>query len=189
MVITHKKNKIMIIHIKTPHGYSAILSTIKTVTHLGGEYKTNPTTFSCHIDIFLCLRIMDAQHGSGETINPGIGKQMLCTEDCHEFASQFGLAFFYMRKTPKNYREGRVSRQFLLTECRNLMHTSNVEIHGRFAEHFGKYDTLLEIVKKRMVGWTGHAVTVKGTLANTVLQSRLHGKDHEEGQQDSGWTM
>ena len=29
---------------------------------------------------------------------------------CHEFASQFGLAFFYTRKTSINYRECRVSR-------------------------------------------------------------------------------
>ena len=28
----------------------------------------------------------------------------------HEYASHFGLEFFYMRKTPKNYRENRVSR-------------------------------------------------------------------------------
>ena len=28
----------------------------------------------------------------------------------HEFASQFGLAIFYTRKTPKHYREDRISR-------------------------------------------------------------------------------
>ena len=35
---------------------------------------------------------------------------------CHEFASQFGLAFFYTRKTSINYRECRVSRIWLLNE-------------------------------------------------------------------------
>ena len=38
------------------------------------------------------------------------------SKSCHEFASQFGLAIFYTRKTPKNYREIRVSRKFLLSE-------------------------------------------------------------------------
>ena len=35
---------------------------------------------------------------------------------CHEFAFQFGLAIFFTRKTPKNYREDRVSRKCLLNE-------------------------------------------------------------------------
>ena len=34
----------------------------------------------------------------------------------HEFASQFGLAIFYMRKTPKTYQENRVQRKCLLNE-------------------------------------------------------------------------
>ena len=34
----------------------------------------------------------------------------------HEFASQFGLAFFYTWKTPKTYREDRPSRKCLLNE-------------------------------------------------------------------------
>ena len=34
----------------------------------------------------------------------------------HEFASQFGLAFFYTRKTSINYRECRVLRIWLLNE-------------------------------------------------------------------------
>ena len=32
-------------------------------------------------------------------------------------------------------------------------HTTNVDIHRRVAEHIGKYDTLLEIVKKRKGRW------------------------------------
>ena len=68
-------------------------------------------------------------------------------------------------------------------------HTPNVEIHRRVAEHIGKYDTLLEIVKKRKLRWFGHVVRVKGTLLNTILQSKVEVKDHEEGQQDSGWTI
>ena len=35
---------------------------------------------------------------------------------CHEFASQFGLAFFYMRKTFINYHEQPFSCKFLLNE-------------------------------------------------------------------------
>ena len=35
---------------------------------------------------------------------------------CHEFASQFGLAFFYTRKTLINYHEEPFSRKFLLNE-------------------------------------------------------------------------
>ena len=34
----------------------------------------------------------------------------------HEFASRFGLAFFYSRKTPKNDRENRVQRKCMLNE-------------------------------------------------------------------------
>ena len=48
------------------------LSSVIALSYLEDEDKTNPTSFSCHVDIFLCLRIMDAQHGSGETIHPGI---------------------------------------------------------------------------------------------------------------------
>ena len=38
-----------------------------------------------------------------------------------EFASQFGLAIFYTRKTPKNHREDRVSRKCLLNEQASAM--------------------------------------------------------------------
>ena len=34
----------------------------------------------------------------------------------HEFVSQFGLAIFYTRKTPKNYAENWASRKCLLNE-------------------------------------------------------------------------
>ena len=34
----------------------------------------------------------------------------------HKFVSQFGLAFFYTRKTPKNYREDRPALKCLLNE-------------------------------------------------------------------------
>ena len=33
------------------------------------------------------------------------------------------------------------------------MHTLEVEIHGRVEKHIGKYDRLLEIVKRRKVRW------------------------------------
>ena len=35
---------------------------------------------------------------------------------CHEFASQFGLAFFYTRKTSINYRYETFSSKFILNE-------------------------------------------------------------------------
>ena len=34
----------------------------------------------------------------------------------------------------------------------------------------------------------GIVVRAKGTLANTILHGKVTGKDHEEDQQDSGWT-
>ena len=34
----------------------------------------------------------------------------------HEFASQFGLAIFLSRKTPKNYHENRMTRKCMLNE-------------------------------------------------------------------------
>ena len=42
------------------------------------------------------------------------------------------------------------------------MHTTNVEIHRRVTEHIWKYDTLLEIVKRKL-RWFRHVVTAKGT--------------------------
>ena len=45
---------------------------------------------------------------------------------CHKFASQFGLALFDMRKSPKNYREGADSRKVLLNErCLGRIHTGS----------------------------------------------------------------
>ena len=43
------------------------------------------------------------------------------------------------------------------------------------AEHTGKYDTLLKIVKKRKLRWFGHAVREKGAPANTILQGKIEG--------------
>ena len=50
-----------------------------------------------------------------------------------------------------------------------------MEIHRRVAEHIGKYNTLLEIVTRK-IGWVGHVVRAKGTLANTILQRIGEGK-------------
>ena len=50
-------------------------------------------------------------------------------------------------------------------------------------EHIGKYDTLLEIVKRKL-RWFGHVVRVKGTLANNILQGKVEGKNHGEGQKE-----
>ena len=50
------------------------------------------------------------------------------------------------------------------------------------AEHTGKYDTLLEVAKRRNVRWFGHVVRAKGIMANTILQDNVEGEDHEEGQ-------
>ena len=69
--------------------------------------------------------------------------------------------------------EGNLGKQHM-THCWRLLR--------RVIEHIGKYDTLLEIVKKRKLRWFGHVVRVKGTLANTILQGKVEGKD-------SGWTM
>ena len=44
-------------------------------------------------------------------------------------------------------------------------------------------------IAKRKFGWFGHVVRAKGTPANTILQGKFEGEDHEEGQQVSGWTM
>ena len=52
-----------------------------------------------------------------------------------------------------------------------------------------QYNICMLIIKKMKVRWSGHVVREKGTLANTILQSKVGGKDHGEGQQDSGGTM
>ena len=44
------------------------------------------------------------------------GKRHVGPTSCHELASQFGKAFFNTRKTHKNYREDRHSRNCLLNE-------------------------------------------------------------------------
>ena len=63
---------------------------------------------------------------------------------------------------------------------RVLYKAPNVEVHRRVAEHIGKYDTLLEIVKRKL-RWFGHVTRAKATLGNTILWGRVEGKDHEEG--------
>ena len=66
----------------------------------------------------------------------------------HEFASQFGLAFFYTWKTPKNYRENWVSRKGLLNEQalrpikngRNAGHSPSIasdKMSGDNSDHSG----------------------------------------------------
>ena len=51
-----------------------------------------------------------------------------------------------------------------------------MEIHERVAGHSGKYDTLLEIVKKTKLRWFGHAVRAKGTLAQNNLRGKVESK-------------
>ena len=41
--------------------------------------------------------------------------------------------------------------------------TTNLKLHWRVAEHIRKYDTLLEIVKRK-VRWFGHVVGAKRTM-------------------------
>ena len=51
----------------------------------------------------------------------------------------------------------------------------NVDIHRRVGEHIGKYDTLLEIVKKRTFIWT--CGNTAESERNTILQSlQIRGK-------------
>ena len=54
------------------------------------------------------------------------------------------------------------------------------DIHWRVGEHIGKYDTLLEIVKKRKLRLFGHVVTrlrAKGNpLAEYSLAERSRGR-------------
>ena len=47
-----------------------------------------------------------------------------------------------------------------------------MEIHIRVAGHIGKYDRLLEIIKKNKLRGFGHEVRKKGTLANIILQGK-----------------
>ena len=55
-------------------------------------------------------------------------------------------------------------------------HTTNVETHRRVVGYIGKYDTLLEMVKKRKVRCFGHVVSTKITMTKTILQGKLEGK-------------
>ena len=56
-------------------------------------------------------------------------------------------------------------------------HTTNVEIHGRVSEHAGKYDTPMEIAKKRKRTLFGYVLSAaKETLTNTILQGKLRWK-------------
>ena len=72
--------------------------------------------------------------------------------------------------------------------CLFLLHLfvtpPNVEMHRKVAEHIRKYDTLPEIVEKRV----GHVERAKGTLANTILRLKSK-KKTDEGQQNICWTM
>ena len=54
-------------------------------------------------------------------------------------------------------------------------HTLDVEMHKSVEEHIGKYETLLEIVKRRKGRWFGHVVRANGTLAITILQGKVEG--------------
>ena len=50
----------------------------------------------------------------------------------------------------------------------------NVEIHRTVANHFGKYDMLLVIVKKRKLRWFGHVA--RENHANTISQGKVDRK-------------
>ena len=50
-----------------------------------------------------------------------------------------------------------------------------MEIHRKVPGHIGKYDTMLEIVKKRKVRWFGHVVRVNGTLTHNISQGNAEG--------------
>ena len=74
-------------------------------------------------------------------------------------------------------------------------HTTNLEMNRRVSEHIEKYDTLLEIIKKRKHRWLGHVLRARdpgihrlagkepwdtpscweGTLGYTVLLGRNPG--------------
>ena len=56
------------------------------------------------------------------------------------------------------------------------MHATTMEIHRRVAGHIGKYDPLLEIVKKRKLIWIVLALRAKGTVVQTILQGKVEGK-------------
>ena len=47
---------------------------------------------------------------------------------------------------------------------------------------------IIGMVKKRKVKTFGHVVRANESLANTIFQCSVEGKDHEEGEQDSGST-
>ena len=66
-------------------------------------------------------------------------------------------------------------------------HTPNVGIHTRVGEYIGKYDTLLEVVKK--LRWSCTCRESEGNFCTPFCRVKLRGNDHEEGQQDSGWTI
>ena len=66
----------------------------------------------------VCRSYQTASRNSSSIVSGDIIKLFVSTESpsCHEFASQFGQAIFFTRKPPKNYRENRLSRKFLLNE-------------------------------------------------------------------------
>ena len=54
------------------------------------------------------------------------------------------------------------------------MYKANLEIHRRVAEHIGKYDTLVEIVKRKAI-WSGRVVWAKRTLVRSILHVKGEG--------------
>ena len=70
------------------------------------------------------------------------------------------------------------------------LHHTHGEIHRRVAESIGKYDTLLEIIKKTKHRWYGHVARSKESWETPSSRVKSKGKDHEEGLQDSvkEWT-
>ena len=62
-----------------------------------------------------------------------------------------------------------------------LIYVPKVEIHMRVTEHAGKHDT----TRCWELRWSGHAVTAKGTLANTVVQGKVEEKRSRGCQQNT----
>ena len=77
--------------------------------------------------------------------------------------------------------------------CRQIMDSHSTKIWRNESWHLKTIATKafsrsIEIVKRK-VRWFVHVVTAKGTLTTLSYRVTLKGKDNEEGQQDSGWTM
>lgn len=66
-------------------------------------------------------------------------------------------------------------------------HRTNASVRQEIERIIGKYEPLLEIVRRRKLQWFGHVTRHPGTLSHTILQGSIEGK-RPRGHPKTKWT-